>query len=65
MKVDTLYDIGNVVYLRCRDERLKGMITQILIDGSISYLIVWGTGSSSWHEEFEISIHYIPDYKEA
>ena len=65
MKIETLYDRCDVVYLRCRDERLKGMIKQILIDGGISYLVAWGTGSSSWHDEFELTTQYVPDFKEA
>jgi hypothetical protein len=58
-----IYQIGDVIYLRVRDDALRGMITSItLTPGCPIYFIKWGDGSSSTHYEIEITTEYIPDF---
>lgn len=57
---DTYYDIahkiGDFVYLRARDEPIRGQVTGYHVRTvSVLYAITWGTGSESSHYDFELS----------
>jgi hypothetical protein len=52
------YDLGDVVYLRCRDEPMKGIITGIGIrPGSIYYNVRWSNGQEEGHFALELQDH--------
>jgi hypothetical protein len=55
---------GDVVYLKCRAERVGGMVTFIHARPTgLVYGITWGnTGYESSHYDFELSTEYEPDY---
>lgn len=57
------YGIGEVVYLRLRDEQKRGMVTRVLFrpDG-VMYETSWADAASSWHYEIELSSEYVPDF---
>lgn len=56
MRVDTLYDIGEFVYLKTDHEQKQGIITQICIKGRslVAYEITFGQ-NPSWHYDFEMT----------
>lgn len=56
------YGIGEVVYLRLRDEPKRGMVTRVQFNGVALYEIAWADASSSWHYEVELSNEYVPDF---
>lgn len=59
------YSIGDIVYLKIRDERLRGMITAITLrPASVTFEVTWPT-SASWHYAFELSPEFEPDYEAA
>lgn len=58
------YDLGAVVFLRCRDEGMRGMVTRVAFSpAGVSYEVTWGTGGSSWHYGLELSTEFIPVFK--
>lgn len=55
MKIETKFDIEQMVYLKTDQEQLERMVTTIKFMGSaILYGLAHGT-SESWHFEFEIT----------
>jgi hypothetical protein len=58
------YRFGDIVYLRCRDERIRGMVTLIqhFPSGAKTYGITWGdSGQQSVHYAFELDSEFTPD----
>lgn len=57
MKIETNFDIGEIVYLITDNEQLGRMITAIKITGNnnVTYLLSYGT-SETWHYEIEFSL---------
>lgn len=60
--VDALYWIGDIVFLRVNEERKPGMITRLVISGTVVYWVTWRGGSETAHYECELSSEYVPDY---
>lgn len=59
------YDLGATVYLRCRDERLRGIVTDVRITpGDVVYAVTWGNGCESTHYALELAAEYTPDFAE-
>jgi len=60
----TRYTFGDVVYLRVRGEQVRGMVTQITLRSGSSplYGVTWGSGTESWHYEYELSTEFLPWY---
>ena len=57
------YPIGQVVYLRCRDEAIRGMITRIQFSpNGLSFSVCWGNASETWHYPMELSTEYVPKF---
>lgn len=54
MKIETPYDIWEVVYLRTDKDNKKRIITAIEISSGTLYKLSFGM-ESSWHSEAEIS----------
>ncbi len=54
---------GDVVYLRCRNESVKGMVTAVVIRPSAKlYGVTWGdSGHESFHNAFELDTEFTPD----
>jgi hypothetical protein len=51
------------LYLRVRDEPIRGMVTSIHVHpGSVLYYVTWGDGESSPHYDIELSSEYMPEY---
>lgn len=69
-KIDTAFWIGDVVYLRSRDDAMRGIVCGLQAFGSasvpcISYQLCWGNGTNTWHYDLELSTQYIPDWSQA
>jgi hypothetical protein len=61
----TAFWFGDTVYLKVRSERLKGMITGILVrPGYLSYAVTWATGAENYHLEMELTSEFEPDFSE-
>ena len=61
--VEVAFEIGDVVFLRMREERLGGLVTRFMVGrGGVTYAVTWGNGSETWHYAFELSIEHIPDF---
>lgn len=57
------YWFGDIVFLRVRDERYRGMITSvILLPTGIVYAITWEGAEVTNHYGFELSKVFVPDY---
>lgn len=57
------YGLGDVVYLRLRDEPQRGMVTRVEFRGSGAFFEVsWGSAISSWHYAIELSSEFVPDF---
>lgn len=63
-KVRTAFWLGDTVYLRVRDERVRGMVTTVpLFSGGQSYDVTWGdTVSEVTHQEMELTAEFVPDF---
>lgn len=56
------YWFGDVVYLRIREERTRGMITGVnLRPGGVCYGVQW-PGEESFHYEFELTTEFVHDF---
>jgi hypothetical protein len=64
---ESAFGLSDVVFLRCRDEPMRGMITAVTFksSGLPLYAVTWGSGSETWHYECEISAEYVPVFKGA
>ncbi len=61
----TQYAIADIVYLRVRSERIRGMVTGIVARPcSVLFYVTWGNGTETAHYEIELSSEYVPDYNE-
>jgi hypothetical protein len=59
---DLPYWFEDIVYLRVREEKKKGMVTGIGIrPGGTTYFVTWEEGESD-HYDFELTSEFIPDY---
>jgi hypothetical protein len=58
------YTYGDVVYLRCREDAVRGMITRVSFYPGGSYFeVTWGNGTCTWHYPMELSTEYVPTFK--
>ena len=56
------YWFGDIVFLRVREERVRGMVTGVNIrPNGITYSVDWPSGYAS-HYEFELTSEFIPDF---
>ena len=64
MVINTVYDIGETVYLRVRSEKVRGMVTAVLAQSihTVRYQVSWANDRDTWHEEFELSSEFVPDF---
>jgi hypothetical protein len=64
MQLLSPYGFGDVVFLRCRPDKIAGMITAIhAMPGAMSFGVTWGDeGRETTHYAFELTIEYLPDY---
>ena len=61
--VETLYWIGDIVYLRTRTDKIAGMVTTVSVrPNGLLYCVGWGTGTETWHYEMELTAEYVPDF---
>lgn len=57
------FGFGDVVYLRCRDEPLRGMVTGLHVrQDQIAYAVSWGTGQETSHYEMELTSEFSPHF---
>lgn len=58
------YGLGDVVYLRLRDEPQRGMVTRVEFraNGGAFFEVSWGSATSSWHYAVELTNEYVPDF---
>ena len=56
--------IGDTAYLKCRDERVRGIITAVFVRPTgACYGITWGnTAQESTHYDFELIDEFEPDF---
>lgn len=56
------YDLGDVVYLRVRNEAIKGLVTGLIVrPGGVVYLVVWGQdGRENAH--YAMELHDQPEF---
>lgn len=61
-KVETLYWLGDIVYLRVAGKECKGMITAVAImDCGTKYEVSW-PAETDWRHAMELTTEYVPDY---
>ncbi len=61
--VEVAFEIGDVVFLRMREERIGGLVTRFAVGaGGVTYAVAWGTGQETWHYALELSVEHIPNY---
>lgn len=65
MKIDLPYDFGEIVYLKIRSERVKGMVTGYYINHStLMIAITWAdTLHEIHHYPFELTKEFTLDYE--
>lgn len=57
------YWIGDVVFMRVREDRIAGMVTGIFIrPTSECYEVTWSNGSAATYYSCELTREYVPDY---
>jgi hypothetical protein len=58
------FTFGQLVYLRCRADRVAGMVTGIHVRpvDCMSYAVTWGDGAETTHYAFELATDFQPDY---
>ena len=62
----TRYTFGSAVFLRGRDGRRPGLVTQIALNpGNATYQVSWCDGTVTHHYDFELLPQYVPDYAAA
>lgn len=55
MKISTLYNLGQILYLKTDPEQKPGMVIAIIVNpGAVSYSLSFG-GEVSEHYEIEVS----------
>jgi hypothetical protein len=53
---DIAFELGQTVYLKVRNERLAGMVVDILVDpGGVMYGVTWSGGEHSRHYAMELT----------
>jgi hypothetical protein len=65
MQFSSQYGLSDVVYLRCRPDKIAGMITAIhVMPGMVvSYGVTWGNDAhETTHYAFELTAEYLPDF---
>lgn len=63
--VRSRFRFGDVVYLKVREEPVKGMVTAVCIRTSVSYFVTWSNCTETCHADCELSAEFIPDYQRA
>ena len=63
-KIRSAFWLGDIVYLRVRDERVRGMVTTVLVYSSgQSYGVTWGDSVEEvTHQEMELTAEFVPDF---
>lgn len=63
--IETTFWLEDVVYLKNADERCRGLITRVNFrPGGHQYGVSWPNRTETWHEEFELTRDYEPDWPE-
>jgi hypothetical protein len=53
---DIAFELGQTVYLKVRNERLAGMVVDMVIDsGGVMYGVTWSSGEHSRHYAMELT----------
>lgn len=62
--IESAFEIGDVVFLRMRQDHVGGIITRLMVFGAgeVSYSVSWGNGQDSWHYAMELSTEYVPNF---
>ena len=61
--IRTEYSIGDLVYLKLREDKEKAYITGISVrPAGVAYYLSWGDATESFHYDFEITKEYVPNY---
>lgn len=56
MTLKPAFALGAEVYLRTRNERLRGLVTGLIVrPGYTAYIVAWGDASESNHFDFELA----------
>ena len=65
MRITLPYDYGEIVYLKIRPEKVKGMVTGYHLNyNAVMIAVTWAdTCQEIRHYEFELSKEFIPDYE--
>ncbi len=63
--LDVAYNLGDIVFLRTRDERSPGMVTRFSVTrNGVTYGICWGkTGTETWHFDYELTSEFLPSFE--
>lgn len=63
-KLRTAYWIGDIVYLRVRGERVRGMVTTVNVySNGHSYGVTWGSDAQEVsHQEMELTNEFVLDF---
>lgn len=57
------FQLGQIVYLLCRAEKLKGMVARYTVfPGGVVYHVTWGNGNESSHYAIELTDEYVSDF---
>jgi hypothetical protein len=61
---ESVFQLGEIVYLRVKSEHDPGMITGISLrpNNGILYDVSWGTRNETRHFAMELTTEYVPDY---
>ncbi len=60
------FPIGSFVYLRMRDEPLRGMVVGYNVrPDHVLYAVTWGNGQDTYHFAVELTATYEPEYSRA
>lgn len=63
---EVTHPIGSVVYLRMRDEPMRGLVTGYHVwPDQLSYAVTWGNGNETTHFAIELSAEFEPHFAAA
>ena len=64
VEFEVCYELSDIVYLRVRSEKVKGMVTGYTFrpGSSAVYHVTWALGEESAHYAVELSDTYINDF---
>lgn len=63
MTVSLPWEFGTVVYLRTREDRVKGFVTGYSVaPGGNTVWVSWPDTTETKHYDFELTTEYVPDF---